>query len=85
MSDGVCSDDMEQWSCPRCGRNEHDAILVMNDEIEVDVTCESVYFTFVDGNGELQSPAMVFDHSVFEEIINHYERYVDTGTNQSDE
>ena len=81
MSDqsGVSVDGMEQWSCPRCGRNEHDDILVMDDGIEVDVTCESVYFTFVDDGGELQFPGMVFDHSVFEKIIGHYERSVLTG------
>ena len=60
------------WLCPHCGRDEHDAIHTMADEIEVDVTCQSVYFTFLDDDGGYIFPGMAFDHDEFERIIDHY-------------
>ena len=68
----------DDWYCPYCGRAEHDAILTMSDEIEVDVTCRSVYFTFNDDAGD---PGMAFDHDEFERIIDHYH----TSTGADDE
>lgn len=50
------------WKCGSCGAQEHDAILVADEEIEMDVTCETVYLTFNDDSGD---PGMAFDHDEF--------------------
>lgn len=43
----------------------------MIPELEVDVTCQSVYITPVDGGS-----GVAFTHDEFEEIIDHYEEAV---------
>lgn len=57
------------WRCGTCGAQEHDAINVMDDEIEMDVTCETVYLTFNDDSGD---PGMAFDHDEFRRMIGHF-------------
>ena len=64
MSDG--------WACRHCGRGEHDAILVSDDGIEVDVTCQSVYFTPLNADGEYSYGGVSVDHNDFERIFAHY-------------
>lgn len=63
------AEDGDDWTCARCGASEHDEKLFVDDEIAVDVTCESVYFTFNDDAGD---PGMAFDHETFERVIDHY-------------
>lgn len=59
----------ETWECPNCGSEEpHHAIEF--EDVEVDVTCESVYFTFTDDSGD---PGMAFDHEQFEQVIDLFE------------
>lgn len=61
------------WECPHCGSDDpHNAITFpladeFDDEVEVDVTCQSVYITPVDGGD-----GFAFDHDEFEVIIDHY-------------
>lgn len=65
------------WECPRCGAGEpHDAIYFPQEdrrgvdaEVEVDVTCESVYFTPVGGDGR----GFAFTSAEFEQVIDHYQ------------
>jgi len=65
--------DWEQtWTCNRCGAEEHDAIESPTDdsfpsELEVDVTCQSVYITPVSGGD-----GFAFTHSEFRGIIEHF-------------
>lgn len=65
--------DDETWNCRNCGSEEpHNAITLpfeeeFEDEVEVDVTCKSVYITPIDGlNG------FGFTHDEFERMIEHY-------------
>lgn len=74
---------MTEWTCPNCGSTEpHHAIefpqpdderfqelgIEPEQEIEVDVTCESVYITPIDdGNG------FAFTHEEFETVIDHFQ------------
>lgn len=57
-----------EWSCPNCGSDDPHHAITFYDEIEVDVTCESVYITPTDGGD-----GFVFEHEDFEEIIEHYQ------------
>lgn len=58
--------DWEQtWTCGSCGAEEHDAIEF--EEVEIDVTCESVYITPVDGGD-----GFAFTHGQFQLIIDHF-------------
>jgi hypothetical protein len=66
----------EEWTCANCGDTEHDSIEFpqregwdFDPEVEVDVTCESVYIVPVDGDG----PGYAFNHDEFETIIEHFE------------
>lgn len=61
----------ETWTCARCGDEEHDAIEFPLEqdwsEVEVDVTCQSVYITPTDGGD-----GFAFSHSEFEGLISHF-------------
>jgi len=59
----------ETWTCDSCGAEEHDTMMVADGNIEVDVTCKSVYLTFTDDSGD---PGMAFDHDEFAEIAEHF-------------
>jgi len=63
----VCTEcDWEQtWTCGNCGAEEHDAIEF--EGVEIDVTCESVYITPVDGGN-----GFAFTHGQFQLIIDHF-------------
>lgn len=60
---------------------EHNSMLSANGEIEIDVTCESVYLTF---NDDSNDPGMAFNHDEFEEIINHYNETVSVESDSSE-
>ena len=73
-------EDSNEWECPNCGASDpHDAIELPDEhsyedydfepEIEVDVTCQSIYFTFLDDNGD---PGMAFDHNEFQRVMQHF-------------
>lgn len=55
----------ETWTCNRCGDEEHDAIEF--NEVEIDVTCQSVYITPTDGGN-----GFAFTHSEFCGIMEHF-------------
>lgn len=58
------------WTCRTCGSEDpHSAIeLPLDDpEIEIDVTCETVYITPIDGGN-----GFAFTHDEFEMIIEHF-------------
>lgn len=67
----------EGWQCMHCGDSEHDAMELPDEEsfedytfepeVEIDVTCESVYITPVDGGS-----GFAFNHDEFERIIEHF-------------
>ena len=62
--------DPDEWICPFCGEREHDSMLIgFDDAIEVDITCQSVYLLFTDGDDS----GMAFTHDEFEKIIEHYQ------------
>lgn len=66
-------DEDEEWTCSHCGSTDpHDAILMPRDEdwdpeVEIDITCQSVYITPVGGGH-----GFAFDHDEFEAIIQHF-------------
>lgn len=57
---------LNEWSCAGCGSDDPHAALQF-EEIEVDVTCESVYITPLDGG-----PGFAFDFEKFDHIVDHY-------------
>lgn len=59
--------EANNWECPYCGSDDPHNALIVYDEIEIDVTCQSVYITPVDGGD-----GFAFDHGEFERIIEHY-------------
>lgn len=67
------TDTDDGWTCPNCGSTDpHHAMTFpqeerFEDEFEVDVTCESVYITPVDGG-----PGFAFRHEEFEQAIDHF-------------
>lgn len=73
----------DNWSCPHCGASDpHDAMLFpqidgydFDPELEVDVTCQSVYITPVDGGD-----GVAFSHDEFAKIIDHFESSEHTDT-----
>lgn len=59
----------ETWTCGECGATEHDSMEFplsqkFDAEVEVDVTCESVYITPVDGGS-----GFAFDHAEFRAMV----------------
>lgn len=73
-----------EWECPNCGSTDpHHGIefpqpdderfadmdMVVEAEVEVDITCESVYITPVD---ETYGDGFAFTHDEFETIMEHY-------------
>jgi len=61
----------EKWHCRHCrSTHPHHSINSTYREIEIDVTCRSVYLLFTDDSDDL---GMTFTHDEFEEIIEHYE------------
>lgn len=75
-------DSEEEWTCSNCGSGDphhamelpapdderfEDLDMVPEPEVEIDVTCHSVYFTPIDGGH-----GFGFTHEEFEKIIEHY-------------
>lgn len=63
----------EDNPCPHCGTERPHNVILVEDELEIDVTCESVYIVPTDdGDG------FAFDHDEFRRIIDHFETCMET-------
>lgn len=59
--------EQDGWTCRHCGSTDpHHEIQV--GEINIDVTCQSVYLLPEGG-----SSGLAFDHEEFAEIVDHFE------------
>lgn len=68
----------DDWTCPHCGVEEHDTKELVpvpeNDdydfepELELTVTCQSVYIMPIDGGS-----GFAFNHNEFERIVEFFE------------
>lgn len=59
----------EDFECPNCGSGDpHDALVVMDGEVEVDVTCTNVYITPANDTGS----GYAFDMETFKEMMIHF-------------
>jgi len=63
--------ESEAWTCPECGDEQHESLIFPldadRDEVEVDVTCESVYVVPAEGGD-----GFAFSHDEFEELIEQF-------------